>query len=85
MDKMDDESTIVCHIQGCECVPVSGCVASALAFIRLGSPAHSAGDLSLPCRRVWRRAIHFFLTTGGVKWPLGPASGPLFYWLMIGL
>jgi hypothetical protein len=22
---------------------------------------HSAGDLSSPCRRVWRRAIHFFL------------------------
>ena len=30
-------------------------------FSRLGSPAHSAGDLSLPCRRGLRRAIHFFL------------------------
>ena len=28
---------------------------------RLGSPAHSAGDLSSPCTRVWRRAIHLFL------------------------
>ena len=28
---------------------------------RLGSPAHSAGDFSSPCTRVWRRAIHFFL------------------------
>jgi hypothetical protein len=27
---------------------------------RPGRPAHSAGDLSLPCRRVLRRAIHFF-------------------------
>ena len=31
------------------------------SFIRLGSPAHSASELSLPCRRVWRRVIHFFL------------------------
>uniref|UniRef100_A0A8C5F7D9 TNF receptor-associated factor n=1 Tax=Gadus morhua TaxID=8049 RepID=A0A8C5F7D9_GADMO len=30
---------------------------------RLGGPAHSAGDLSSPCRRVWRRAIRFFLVS----------------------
>ena len=28
---------------------------------RLGSPAHSAGNLSSPCTRVWRTAISFFL------------------------
>jgi hypothetical protein len=28
---------------------------------RLGRPAPSACDLSSPCTRVWRRAIHFFL------------------------
>ena len=28
---------------------------------RMGSPAHSAGDLSSPYTRVWRKAIHFFL------------------------
>ena len=32
-------------------------------YTRLRSPAHSAADLSLPCRRVWRRAIHFFLVS----------------------
>ena len=30
---------------------------------RLGSPAHSAIDLSSPCRRVRRRAIHLFLVS----------------------
>ena len=54
---------------------------------RLGSPAHSAGGLSSPCRRFWRRAIHFFLVSlcfCGSQSPIG--SRWLFplarYWLV---
>ena len=32
-----------------------------LLLFRLGSPALSSSELSSLCRRVWRRAIHFFL------------------------
>ena len=32
-----------------------------LSETRLGSPGHSAGHFNLPCSRVWRGAIHFFL------------------------
>uniref|UniRef100_A0A8C5FUG7 BR serine/threonine kinase 2b n=1 Tax=Gadus morhua TaxID=8049 RepID=A0A8C5FUG7_GADMO len=45
-------------------------------------PAPSAGDLSSPCRRVWRIAIHFFLPP--IRFCGGQSNSWLFPWRAIG-